>query len=751
MNQPTKRKKPSAKNAKINQTPDVSSSEGVRKPTKMPKQNTHRSTTSKHSNKSLSSSREPLGQPARTRTPRNAELSQTPYIWTRDSKGPSKDAAASPALPRSGTVSGFFRGLGRALANIAAFFWSYIRRSRIAIAITMLLFVLLFVGLVDTAANWGKIYSGVKVGTLDLSNKSVEEARELIEDTYEPRLMGTDVKVLSSEEALKNLDATIDDSQNTDLIEQKSIESLRNSHQLWTTDAALLSASLDAKGLVDDAVSYGRENGGIFNRMQAFIFGYTIAPRATYSSPAVEALAADIDQSVGSPRVNYNIQVVNGVASVTEGHDGHMINRESFKMQLDDAFFSTDQASVYRVAQMEYAPLQIDREAAQKTSDLVNGSIQYGVLFYYEGTSWDTSGVDIGSWVSTRVVAKDNHYILQPFIDYSKAKSVILSHLKVVFSGSDVKVSFLMQDDVPMVEANTKGVIPLASNAVDDLNALLFPAGASAPTLSSQPSIKVAAGDIPTKLTVQESLDYGIITNISSFTTEFSTNAPARNHNIHLVADRLNNSIVDSDSGIWSFNGIAGNCNAEAGFQGAGAIVDGEYVDEIGGGICQVATTVFNAVYNSGFPVTERHNHSLFIASYPAGKDAAVSWPDLDLKWKNDSTSDVLVKMTYTDSSVTATLYGQNPGYQVSTEAGEWVAGEKFKSKTLVDSTLPVNTTKIKTEGTDGKKITIVRTVKDYLGKVRHQQTFTSQYDPKTEIRLVSTDKKDEATKEEGQ
>ncbi len=646
---------------------------------------------------------------------------------------------------------GLIKIIGSLLVGVCHFFWVQIRKSRVATAIFLLVCVLLVVGLVDTAVNWGKIYPGVKVGSIDLSNKSIEEARQLVEDTYEPRLMGTDVNMLASQEALTDLEATIGDSQNVGLAEQQSIESMRNSKQLWTTDAALLSASLDAEGLIDDAVSYGRENGGIFSRLYALLFGHTVKPRAVYADDALESLAHDIDNTVGDPRVNYNIQVVGGVASITEGHDGHMINRETFKTELDDAFFNTDGASAYRVAQVEYAPLQIDREDAQKACDRVNNAIQYGILFNYEGTSWNASPADVGNWISTKVVANGSGYTLQPSIDYAKAKSVIFSHLKVIFSDTNVKVRFTLENDVPMVKADTKGVIPLASNAVGDANALLFPEGSASADVSSQPIIEVAAGDVPEKITFEEALDYGIISTISSFTTEFSSNAPARNHNIHLVADRLNNAIVTADGGIWSFNGIAGNCNAEAGFQGAGAIVDGEYVDEIGGGICQVATTIFNAVYDAGYPITERHNHTLYISSYPAGKDAAVSWPDLDLTWKNDSSSDVLVKMSYTGSSVTATLYGSNPGYVVSTEAGDWVAGEKFKSKVIVDSSLPANTSKIKTEGTDGRSITVVRTVKDASGNVRHRQTFTSRYDPKTEVRAVSEDKKNEATKEGGQ
>ena len=234
---------------------------------------------------------------------------------------------------------------------------------------------------------------------------------------------------------------------------------------------------------------------------------------------------------------------------------------------------------------------------------------------------------------------------------------------------------------------------------------------------------------------------------MASFTTEFTTGAGTenRNHNIELVSQLLSNSVVKPGE-RWSFNGTAGECNAERGFLGAGAIIDGEYDDAVGGGICQVATTVFNAVYDSGFPVRTRHNHSLYISSYPTGRDAAVSWPDLDLVWENDGESDVLVRLSCADGSVTATLYGVDPGYQVSTATGEWSEGAKYKTKTKVDETLAPGTSYTKTRGTDGRSITVVRTVTDESGTVLREDAFASVYDPMTEVVVKGPDPaKDEA------
>ena len=146
---------------------------------------------------------------------------------------------------------------------------------------------------------------------------------------------------------------------------------------------------------------------------------------------------------------------------------------------------------------------------------------------------------------------------------------------------------------------------------------------------------------------------------------------------------------------------------------------------------------MFNAVYEAGYPVTERRNHSLYISSYPTGRDDAIAYPDLDLTWVNDGTSDVLMRSRYTDSSLTVTLYGIDPGYVVSTQTGDWETGEPFKKRTKVDESEPEGTRYVKTAGADGRSVTVHRTVRDRAGNVLHEEDFTSNYAPIDEVTVV--------------
>ncbi len=454
----------------------------------------------------------------------------------------------------------------------------------------------------------------------------------------------------------------------------------------------------------------------------------------SFNDTAVDSLASDVDAAIGEVRVNYDIEVEDGVASVTEGHDGEMVDRDVFAAELSEAFLNDgeDGYSVI-VAHTTYAPLQIDKDEATRVCELVNAAICYGAEFEYGSATWVASATDVGAWVATRVVENKGEYSLEAYLDEDTAKGIIANNLNVQISGTDIVVSFEIRNGERVVHAETEETIPAAGAALEDLEDIYFGSNSSG-ALDAAPVITVESTSVPDSISFEEALEYGIICAISSYTTEYTSDPSERQHNIHLAADLLNNSIVSANGGTWSFNDITGDYDEEAGFQSAGAISAGEYVTSVGGGVCQVATTVFNAVYDSGFPVLERHNHSLYIASYPAGRDAAVAYDTLDLRWENDSASDVLLDMSYTDTSVTATIYGVSPEYQVSTQVGEWEEGDEYSTTTTVDDTLSVGESYVKTVGTNGRKISLVRTVTDKDGTILHQDTFASVYKPVNEV-----------------
>ena len=130
-----------------------------------------------------------------------------------------------------------------------------------------------------------------------------------------------------------------------------------------------------------------------------------------------------------------------------------------------------------------------------------------------------------------------------------------------------------------------------------------------------------------------------------------------RIHNVQLVAQLIDGALI-APGKEFSFNATTGERTADKGFLEAPVIVNGELQTGLGGGICQVSTTVFNAAFEAGLPITARTNHALYISHYPQGRDATVNYPDLDLKFVNDTGHWLLLRTFVGPSSLVVNLYG---------------------------------------------------------------------------------------------
>ena len=148
-------------------------------------------------------------------------------------------------------------------------------------------------------------------------------------------------------------------------------------------------------------------------------------------------------------------------------------------------------------------------------------------------------------------------------------------------------------------------------------------------------SAPIVVGTKEPARTTAEAKKMGITGLVGGYTTIYSGDAN-RVHNVQLVANLIDHTLIRPGQ-VFSFNGTTGERNADKGFLEAPVIINGELQTGLGGGVCQVSTTVFNAAYEAGLDITERTNHALYISHYPQGRDATVNYPDLDLKFVNDT------------------------------------------------------------------------------------------------------------------
>lgn len=240
---------------------------------------------------------------------------------------------------------------------------------------------------------------------------------------------------------------------------------------------------------------------------------------------------------------------------------------------------------------------------------------------------------------------------------------------------------------------------------------------------------------IPLPVTVQKaelSTDaaskLGINGRIASFTTTFDARNAPRVGNIDRMAQAMDGKLIKPGD-TFSLNAATGNRTVANGYQEAGILVDGEVVPGIGGGVCQVATTLFNAVFNAGLEVVERSNHSLFISKYPLGKDAMVNFGVQDLEFRNDSRYGLLLKARVSAKELTVSIYSSPLGRVVTETVSPQTNPRVPPVKFVDDPLLPKGTETITEPGIPGFDITVTRKVTEE-GKVIHSDSFVSKYKP---------------------
>jgi vancomycin resistance protein YoaR len=224
---------------------------------------------------------------------------------------------------------------------------------------------------------------------------------------------------------------------------------------------------------------------------------------------------------------------------------------------------------------------------------------------------------------------------------------------------------------------------------------------------------------------------------VASYQT-FYGGEPNRIHNVQLVSHLVDKHVI-APGETFSFNGATGARTAEKGFKEAPVIINGELKTGLGGGVCQVSTTVFNAAYEAGLPILARTNHALYISHYPQGRDATVNYPDVDLKFVNDTGHWLLLRTWVGSSSLTVALYGTPVHRRVVSETAPLEVEGRPPVKRVPDPSLFAGQRVTEETGEPPRTTSVRRRVYDANGKLLYDATFYSSYRGEPTIIRVGT------------
>ena len=588
----------------------------------------------------------------------------------------------------------------------------------VAICFAAVLGVLILASAVDVAATQGKVHPGVAVGDVSVGSMTPQAARDALSAAFENGSKAP-VAVVFGEER-------------------------------WKVTGAQIGARVDTTASITAAMAVGRTGGvlSMVGQRVSALFGGTSVPMLVIGDADKAApLLNKIASKVAIAAQDASITVEGTSPRLIPAKAGRSLDRDKTLAAINTAFVTRERTGVVVARPMPATVVDADaRQALTDAQQLMSGPVRIA----FEGKSTTLSREQVaGSVMFLRVpVVAPAMELSSPATASAETTASGAYERMALVAGFEPSrlgqaiatmtagigrpardAAFVATDGSVKITPSQVGNGPDLAGLATDLARACVGTGPREATLR--------LSETQPKLTTEAARAMGVSDRISTFTTTYSSSNKARVDNVHLLASALDYKLIPP-GGIFSFNATAGERTAAKGYQEAPAIVNGKLVPQLGGGVCQVGTTFFNTVFFAGLPVVERRNHSFYISHYPKGRDATVSWGGPDLKFKNDTAGWILIRTAFTNTSLTVSLYGTNPGYTVTYATGAFTNPVPFKVVETKDPKLAKGARVVEDAGITGRRITVVRTVSKGTTVVR-TDTFVSTYKPKDEVVRVGT------------
>ena len=478
--------------------------------------------------------------------------------------------------------------------------------------------------------------------------------------------------------------------------------------------SALESASREGAG-------FGPVRG--FRRLQARFFGAEVMPPVQAYAAALdyklEGLTREIDQRpVEAKLVRRGLSI-----EVVPGRAGLELDRKAAESRIVRSLARLERGGAVPLP-VKVEPVQVSAAALAPAARQARLALSAPVRLEYDGTRWRLPRWRIAKLLSLPSGGETKLAIAGP------GAEAWFTRLQKSVEHAPVDAAFEVRGGGEIAIVPDKP--GLAIDVPGTSQSLL--AAAVSPT---QRTAALAVRTAVAERTAADARAMGITGVVGSYYTTYGGIA-SRLHNVALVAKLIDGALI-APGKTFSFNGTTGERTAEKGFQEAPVIINGELQTGLGGGICQVSTTVFNAAYEAGLQIDERTNHALYISHYPLGRDATVNYPDLDLKFTNDTDHWLLLRTFVGSGSLTVNIYGTPQHRRVeSVEQPLRVIGAP-QVKRVPDSTMLKGESKVLEYGEPARATSVSRKVYAADGELLHEDTWYSQYRSEPRVLQVGT------------
>ena len=571
-----------------------------------------------------------------------------------------------------------------------------------------------------------RVYEGVQVVGIPLGGLTLDEAADVIRDELTP-FPGQTIM-------------------------------LRYGDRTWSLSPSDLGVSVDAQALAAEAFAVGRQ-GALANtgtsvmsllqglredlttQWHAMDAGVAFPPVIRFDKNRLTLILKQIAQEVDLPPREGALIISGLEVSGTSGEPGRMMNQAKTRAAIAPLLEAGTGGTVDLVIEeRQPAVLSVDEAIAQARALL--GKSVVLVVESMDGTQrFAVDPATLRSWLTLLPVpGQDGAVGLKASLDEEQVRAFVQQAAKQIHRPAfDAALDFDRETgQVVVLEPSQAGQSLDVEASVAAIVAAVLPDPAQQSTtgtaalLGATQVITAPLTIVQPKVDSNKIAELGIVEQVSEGTTYFKGSAPERVKNIVNAAGKFQGTVIPPGE-EFSFYKAVGDVSAANGFVDS-LIIRGDRTETgVGGGVCQVSTTVFRAAFWGGFPIVERYPHSYVVSWYgEPGYDASIYTPSADFRFLNDTGHYLLVKpeVDIKQGRITFHIYGTKPDREVEAEKSV-ITNKKPAPKPLYqeDASLPAGKIKQVDWAKDGMDVMVKRIIKYPDGRVK-QNNFVSKYKP---------------------
>ncbi len=520
---------------------------------------------------------------------------------------------------------------------------------------------------------------------------------------------------------------------------------LRLGERVWTPTLSDVGVNLDVEGSVAAAMTFGRENhrvAGLLHQAHLMEDPYTVPLGIRFDDARFDAYLDSLDTEVDVAPINATLTVDGVEARVEPGQTGLTLDRRAVRDEVLEQVRRLQPVSVELATLV--VPPPVPETVLEPLAATVERALSRPMVLSADDRHWPLDPEDLGALVVVDPGTR-NGITAQPAVSLDSSRLRVLLEGVVAEAATDPSNAYIDET------GSAPRLVPAVAGLRIDIDTLVR--AVQAAFQNGEHAVALPGTEVPPAVSTDAFLaNLGVTHLVASGDSDFAGSEPGREQNVRVAAELVDLTLVPP-GGVFSYNRALGSIVEDPRFVPAQATEGGIIGTSIGGGVCQVSTTVFRAALRAGLPIVEWWPHvhrSPFYeqGGWGPGFDASIAQADFDplngsdFKFSNPTDSWMLVRATAREgTTLTVELYGTPTGYSAEIddpviEVTEWASG----TVEHVDPSLPAGTTVEDGSAQDGATVAVVRRVLNADGTLIAADEFVSAYQPHGTVYRVSPD-----------